>query len=223
MKRILPLLGTSLLAGCSAYGAIFGETKPMMTFVELNGTDGKASRLFVWSPKNTAALVNESGHGCIQGAEVFADKQGKLDLSADALKALAGLPPTGDSAKALGVEVVNSLIALRTASERNTYLGIGMFGLCQLQANGGLGSNELKDLAVKLFDNSLQIGPIATTSAGGVIAVPPKAPANGASAPANGASAPANGASAPVAAPPALGASAAVMEKRAARSAPRPS
>lgn len=165
MKKLIIFLSVVLISGCSAYGGWFGETKPMMSFAELKAQDkdGKstASKLFVWSPKNSAAFVNHEGNGCVQGAEVFHEKSGKIDVSNELLGILKGIDISSSSStedKALALEVTNEIVSLRTNSERNTYLGIGMFGLCQLQANGGLTKNELLTLIGQLIDSSLQVG-----------------------------------------------------------------
>jgi hypothetical protein len=186
LKGFLLALALPVLSGCSAYGVWYGETKPMLTFAQFS-SDGKDSkdlavlpashaassagaslpesaRIFLWSPKNSAAILNSSGRGCIQGAEVFAEKTGKLDISADLLKTLASLPTTGNNEKALGLELTNSLIQLRVTSERNTYLGIGLFGICQLQANSGLTQEQAKEAVLKLFEASLKIVPASSAA-----------------------------------------------------------
>lgn len=186
MKSVFCALALPILSGCSAFGVWYGETKPMLTFAKFS-SDGKDSvdsavlpatqaassaedsfpesaRIFLWSPKNSAAILNSSGRGCIQGAEVFAEKTGKLDISADLLKTLASLPTTGTDEKALGLELTNSLIQLRVTSERNTYLGIGLFGICQLHANNGLTQEQAKEAVLKLFEASLKIVPASPTA-----------------------------------------------------------
>jgi hypothetical protein len=164
IKLLIIWVSALLLSGCSVFGTWYGETKPMMTFAELTaGGEGgkvKSSKIFVWSPKNSAAFVNFEGHGCVQGAEVFHEKSGKVDVGAELLAVLSGidLSKGSEGEKALALEITNEIVALRTNSERNTYLSIGMFGLCQLQANGGLTKIELLELMGKLLDNSLKIG-----------------------------------------------------------------
>ncbi|MFN3581181.1 MAG: hypothetical protein ACK4VV_12005 [Pseudomonas sp.] len=165
MKNLFVFLSMVLISGCSAYGGWFGETKPMMSFAELKAEDkdgnSTASKLFVWSPKNSAAFVNHKGNGCVQGAEVFHEKSGKIDVSNELLGILKGIDISSSSSKedkALALEITNEMVSLRTNSERNTYLGIGMFGLCQLQANGGITKDELLVLTGRLIESSLQIG-----------------------------------------------------------------
>jgi hypothetical protein len=186
-RCVVLVLLVLFISGCSAYGSWFGETKPMLTFAELNASKGattnspmrdkgsgevnsgevnleaspeNSSRLFVWSPKNTAAFVNSDGKGCVQGAEVFHEKSGKVDVSNELLGILKGIDVGSESPEGSGlaIEIANEILALRTNTERNTYLSIGMFGLCQLQANGGLSNEELLELTKELFVGSLTIG-----------------------------------------------------------------
>lgn len=145
------------LNGCSAFQSWYGETKPMMTYAELPSE----SKLFVWSPKNNAAFVNEEGQGCVQGAEVFHEKGGTLSVSNELLGILKGIeikPTSTQEDKALAISIANEIINLRTNTERNTFLSIGMFGLCQLQANGGISDQELLALTSQLIKSSLEIG-----------------------------------------------------------------
>lgn len=158
MKKISLILASVLvLSGCSAFQVWYGETKPMMTFAELPSE----SKLFVWSPKNNAAFVNASGQGCVQGAEVFHEKSGSVDISNELLSVLKGIEFSSDSSseeKAIAVSVANEIVNLRTNTERNTYLSIGMFGLCQLHANGGVTNEELLKLVSELIESSLAVG-----------------------------------------------------------------
>lgn len=164
MKTIITLLLAVLMSGCSAYGVWYGETKPMMTFAELTTEDEEgaeeSSKLFVWSPKNSAAFVNSKGHSCVQGAEVFHEKSGELDVGAELIGVLKGLDLSSSKSgndKALALKITNEIVSLRTNSERNTYLSIGMFGLCQLHQSGGISQTELQELVLKLFASTLKI------------------------------------------------------------------
>lgn len=157
LKAITAVATTVILSGCSAFGSWYGETKPMMTFAELPSK----STLFVWSPKNSAAFVNAEGKACVQGADVFHEKSGSVDVSNELLGILKGVQLSSESSsdeKALAISLANDIISLKTNSERTTYLSIGMFGLCQLQANGGITNQELLTLASELIESSLKVG-----------------------------------------------------------------
>jgi hypothetical protein len=184
------------ISGCSAYQSYYGETKPMLTFAELKGratqpnkndnsiskgSDGEvlseevpvagSSKIFLWSPKNSAAIINGNGSGCIQGAEVVVEKSGKFELSADALAAIAAKPSAGGSGdKALAVEIANAMLQLRTNSERNTFLSIGLFGLCQLAANGNLEKSAVSAAATKLIEEAARITPVPVALADSSVA-----------------------------------------------------
>ncbi|MFC6631765.1 hypothetical protein [Microbulbifer taiwanensis] len=172
MKKGFLFLLVALISGCtSVLEGWYGETKPMMSFSELSpaGSDGKSpsSRLFVWSPKNSVAFVNQDGSGCIQGAEVFHEKSGNVNVSNELLGVLKGLDVSNKSSeeeKALALTITNEIVSLRNNTERNTYLGIGMFGLCQLQANGGLDTAEVMELTGLLINNAIDIRTPTTPS-----------------------------------------------------------
>lgn len=157
LKKTIAILSISFLSGCSAFGTWYGETKPMMTFAELPSK----STLFVWSPKNSAAFVNAEGKACVQGAEIFHEKSGSVDISNELLGVLKGVQLSSESSseeKAIAISLANDIISLKTNSERTTYLSIGMFGLCQLQANGGITNAEILELVSKLIESSLKVG-----------------------------------------------------------------
>jgi len=162
-RFLTTLILVALLSGCSAYKTWYGETKPMMTFAELPSE----SKLFVWSPKNNAAFINKDGKGCVQGAEVFNEQGGSLDISNSLLGILKGIQISDQSKpedKALAAKITNDIIALRTNTERNTYLSIGMFGICQLQINGGLTNSEVLQLSQSLINSSLAVGGTQTNT-----------------------------------------------------------
>lgn len=95
------------------------------------------STLFVWSPEHNAAIANKDGQGCVQGADVFNTKEGKFNISENLFALLKKTALSDNSDTALNIEITNKLIQLKTNNERNTYFSMGMFGLCQLHANGG--------------------------------------------------------------------------------------
>lgn len=178
------ILGVVSFSGCTSfYGAYHGETKPNISYVKLeygnvnknkedkkikdnkndvvlNGND--SVMIFVWSPKNSAALINKEGKGCIQGADVFHNQDASVDVSNDLLKLVKGISIDGNAStkdKLLAIQTVSQITQLKSNTERNTYLSIGMFGLCQLYANGKLTETELKELVEKLIDKSASITP----------------------------------------------------------------
>ncbi len=164
MKKLMVLtamLGAVNFSGCSFAEIRRGETKPHISFVELTDQNNKATgvRVFAWSPQNNAAVLNKDGKGCVQGADVFNTKDSKIDIGNDILKLLKGITPSGDNSKLIATEITNKITQLKTNTERNSYLSIGMFGLCQLYANGQLSPAELKELVLKLMETSASIVP----------------------------------------------------------------
>lgn len=160
MKKVMVLisiLGVVSFQGCSAHQFWYGENKPAKSYAEL---PSKAT-LFVWNPKNNAAVINSNGKSCIQGADVFHEKSGNVDLSKELLSIVQSISlstTASSSDKALAVEIKNDIMQLKTNTERNTYLSLGMFGLCQLNANGGLSNTELLQLIGQLIETSAIIG-----------------------------------------------------------------
>ncbi|WP_416396658.1 hypothetical protein [Allohahella sp. A8] len=180
VKLLVSTLLLITLNGCSAYGTWFGETKPMMTFAGFyeKDTGNQTSKIFIWSPKNTAAILDKNGYGCVQGAEVFHNQGGELNASEALVGLLKGVdlsPNSTSDEKALAIKLANDIVALRTNSERATYLSIGLFGLCQLHVNRAISTNQMLDLLNKLFDSSIEVKSISTTGVAVPLAVPSQA------------------------------------------------
>lgn len=113
-------------------------------------------------------MINSNGKSCIQGADVFHEKAGNVDISKELLSIVQGISlstTASSSDKALAIQIKNDILQLKTNTERNTYFSLGMFGLCQLHANGQISNSELVTLVKQLIDTSVKIGnPIAITS-----------------------------------------------------------
>ena len=114
--------------------------------------------IFAWSPKNNAAVINKDGKSCVQGADVFHAKEGSMDIGNDILNLVKGVTPSGNN-ELIATEITNKISQLKTNTERNSYLSIGMFGLCQLYVNGQLSSEKLSELVKHLIDTSVNIVP----------------------------------------------------------------
>ncbi len=200
MKKLMVLtaiLSVVNFSGCSVAEISRGETKPHISFVqlengkiiatnngdseeEINKVESKPKGnvpndkhilnkdviIFSWSPKNNAAIINREGKGCIQGADVFHNQDGSVDISNDLLKLVKGITIDANAStndKLLAINTVSKIVQLKTNTERTSYLSIGMFGLCQLYVNGKLNETELKGLVEKLITESAQIVPVAPT------------------------------------------------------------
>lgn len=196
MKKLMVLtaiLSVVNFSGCSVAEISRGETKPHISFVqlengkiiatnngdseeEINKVESKPKGnvpndkhilnkdviIFSWSPKNNAAIINREGKGCIQGADVFHNQDINMDISNDLLKLVKGIAIDANAStsdKLLAIKTVSQIIQLKTSTERTSYLSIGMFGLCQLYANGKLSEADLKTLVEKLITESVNIVP----------------------------------------------------------------
>ena len=149
-------------SGCSYHQLSHGETKPHVSFAELkNGNSVEGSKIFVWSPKNNSAISNTSGKGCMQGADVFHNEDVSIDIGNKLLELVNGIALSKNTSaedKLVAIDTVSKIVQLKTNTERNTYLSLGMFGLCQLNANGGLSNTELLQLVGQLIETSAKIG-----------------------------------------------------------------
>ncbi len=162
MKRLMVLTAIFSVmgfSGCSGHKLWYGETKPQTAYVGLESQYN--AKLFVWSPKNNATVINKDGKGCVQGADVFHEQSGSVDISKELLSIIKGITISSSATaeeKALAVTIKNEVLQLKTNTERNTYLSIGMFGLCQLQINSQLSNTELLQLVGQLIETSAKIG-----------------------------------------------------------------
>ncbi|MDC5301054.1 hypothetical protein OHW80_06805 [Acinetobacter baumannii] len=146
-------------SGCNT--VLYGETKPQTVHVSLE--KDKGTTIFVWSPKNNAAISNREGKGCIQGADVFHNEDVSVDISNKLLELVNGIALSKNTSaedKLVAIDTVSKIVQLKTNTERNTYLSLGMFGLCQLNANGGLSNAELLRLVGQLIEISAKIGTV---------------------------------------------------------------
>lgn len=93
-----------------------------------------------------------SGSGC------FSTSYSKFDIGNDILSLVKGITPSGND-KLIAAEITNKIIQLKTNTERNSYLSIGMFGLCQLHLSGRLSEADLAKLVGQLITESAKIVP----------------------------------------------------------------
>ncbi|MDQ1210154.1 hypothetical protein QE380_003077 [Acinetobacter baylyi] len=184
LKVLTSILGVVSFSGCTSWSEIkHGETKPQISYVKLeygsgrdNSGKGKdketdelkskndikvdannSAMIFAWSPKNNAAVINKDGKSCVQGADVFHAKEGSIDIGNDILNLVKGITPSGNN-ELIATKITNKINQLKTNTERNSYLSIGMFGLCQLYVNGQLSESDLKTLVNTLITASAQVG-----------------------------------------------------------------
>lgn len=165
IKVLIALLGVVHLSGCSWYQLTHGETKPHISFTNLSNPGSNianGSTIYVWSPKNNAAVINNDGKGCIQGADVFHNEDVSVNISNKLLEIVSGVAVSQNVTtddKLAAINSVSKIVQLKMNTERISYLSVGMFGLCQLYSNGDLSEKDLKELIQNLITESAHITP----------------------------------------------------------------
>lgn len=179
MKVLWVVIASIFICGCSVYKGWFGSDMPVITKISIEGVigpDGKvvdtalmysreekvtgsSSRsvsstrnahigaLIAWSPEFNAAFISSGGKGCIQPATYAKSNSGSVEVPASLIK--QGIDSgnlTGDFSQALD--------KLITVTDQSTFLSMGLFGLCQMHANGGLTDAQLTQLTAILFEKA---------------------------------------------------------------------
>lgn len=172
MRAFLAVILTVVLSGCSVNRIWYGSDVARLSFVRLNGvldrhgnvtdvniesasssgdkspgTDKHLGALIAWSPEFNAAFISRSGHGCIQPATYSKSNSGSAEVPAELIsKGIASGSLKGDFSQAL-----DKLISV---SDQSTFLSIGVYGLCQMHANGALTDVQLTQLTQVLFEKA---------------------------------------------------------------------
>lgn len=175
MRIFFILFLVASLTGCSANRIWYGSDVARLSFVRLtgvvddqgnvtdvkiqsassaseqsSGTDKHLGALIAWSPEFNAAFISRSGHGCIQPATYSKTNSGNAAIPAELIsKGVASGSLTGDFSQAL-----DKLISV---SDQSTFLSIGVYGLCQMHANGGLTQEQLTQLTKVLFEKAVTL------------------------------------------------------------------
>lgn len=175
MRVFLVILIGVMLSGCSANRIWYGSDVARLTYVRLTGVvddqgnvtsvkieststsgenesgkDKHLGALIAWSPEFNAAFISRSGHGCIQPATYSKTNSGNAEIPAELIsKGIASNSLTGDFSQAL-----DKLISV---SDQSTFLSIGVYGLCQMHANGGLSQAQLTELTEALFEKAASL------------------------------------------------------------------
>ncbi|GGK54531.1 hypothetical protein [Amphritea balenae] len=114
------------------------------------------STLFIWSAEYNGAMVNGSGQTCLQAASYARSTNTTVDISSSLLNLLTQIDLNSDNEndKLLALSVMEAITNLTSSSEQSTYLSAGLFGLCLLQANGGLSEAQVESSIAKLIEAS---------------------------------------------------------------------
>ena len=150
------------VSGCTSY------FKRSVKIAEDNNGEFKGA-VFVWEPDSNAAVVSKDGQTCMQNAlsisESDIELKASLNKSADVLAEQAKNkdinPEEKQALASISSSIVRSAKELNVSTETTSFLNIGMFYLCQLEANEGLESQEVEALTKQLI---LSAASIQTTS-----------------------------------------------------------
>ena len=181
--RLLSLLFFSVifLSGCSAYKTWYGSDKPMMSFVVLDGygdiqhgIDGITEEgnnnplkgyVITWSPEFNGAFVTSSGKGCIQPAMYATTASGDAAIPTEIF--------TQGTSGSLTGKYEEALEKLIKVTDQSTFLSIGMYGICQLAAAGGLSQDDTAELVALLFEKAANAPTTASAEATGNLQLEP--------------------------------------------------
>ncbi len=172
MIKILFIVLIALISGCSANRIWYGSDVARLSYVKVNGVvdeqgnfkgielknavgtedentvdEKHIGALIAWSPEFNAAFISRGGKGCIQPATYSKTNSGSVDVPAEILS-------SGVASGSLEGDFSQALEKLITVSDQSTFLSIGVYGLCQLHANGGLTNEQLAMLTQELFEKA---------------------------------------------------------------------
>jgi len=172
MKVLATVLMVILLTGCSANRIWYGSDVARLSYVLLeaeldddgnvtsvdlrtspspSNDDGKNKKhlgaLMAWSPEFNAAFISKSGNGCIQPATYSKTNSANASVPAKIIS-------SGVSSGNVTADFSQALEKLITVTDQSTFLSIGVYGLCQLHANGGLSDEQLTTLTKVLFEKA---------------------------------------------------------------------
>lgn len=172
MKIFSTILMVVLVTGCSASRIWYGSDVARLSFVQIEAKldgdgevtsvelrtessesvdDGKEKKhlgaLMAWSPEFNAAFISQSGNGCIQPATYSKTNSANASVPAEIIS-------SGVSNGNVTADFSQALEKLITVTDQSTFLSIGVYGLCQLHANGGLTKDQLASLTKVLFEKA---------------------------------------------------------------------
>ena len=166
------LINEDVLNNPPAAGSRVGVEQPIAPSSGVNESSDEAGEqagdaigyLIAWSPEFNAAFVGKSGKGCIQPATYVRLTGGSASLPADIIGGAAGGNLSGTYSQTLD--------KLITVTNQTTLFSIGMYGLCQLNAGGGISKEEMAKLTADLIKRVISMTePTGTPQ-------PPTAPAS---------------------------------------------
>mgnify|MGYP001200310977 CR=1 FL=1 len=156
----LLLISLSLMTGCETLGGAWTK-KSTIAFKQPSG-----GSLSIWNAEMSAAVTFQSGEICMQRA--LAVKTTDAETSVNVSKAILAIATSiesnsdGDSLADISSSIKQTAELLNTSTERTTFLGLGLFYLCQISANGGLTDTQTAEL-IRIL--TLSAAPSSTSSA----------------------------------------------------------
>ncbi|EUC68868.1 hypothetical protein Y017_04160 [Alcanivorax sp. 97CO-5] len=172
MNKIAIVVLITLISGCSANRIWYGSDVARLSYVKVNGVvddqgnikdielkkavgpedentvdEKHIGALIAWSPEFNAAFISRGGKGCIQPATYSKNNSGSAELPAEIIS-------SGVASGSIKGDFSQALEKLITVSDQSTFLSIGVYGLCQLHANGGLTQTQLAELTQELFEKA---------------------------------------------------------------------
>lgn len=163
------LVLTVATSGC-ANSKLFQGGDLLTRQVEGQDTSGNTTHatVFAWDADRSATIVNSLGFSCFQIAEVFEERSS--EVSATLVTALTRAIASDSTAPSDRLEFARIAategLALSERDELNTFINIGLFHICMINANGGLKANGLNGNTVqseslaaimKLMDTAIEI------------------------------------------------------------------
>lgn len=173
----LPILGLILLSllGCSWAEIKNGTKFPLMnTVIVYKQSDGKVGLralndassegdtsevlgyIITWSPEFNGAFVGTDGKGCVQPASYVNTKSGEVGIPAQLIAEVASGEVKGSYSEAI--------TPLMAVSQQQTYMSIGMYGLCQLVAVGGIAQGDATEIAETLIEEAAEVSDFLSSS-----------------------------------------------------------
>lgn len=182
MKFIIFVFTIFLLSGCSINEMWYGSPKARLSYVTLEGLQpakktGKTTAktttssvrgdnedkekppkgtrrvhlgtIISWSPEFNAAYVTDNGKGCIQPAAYAKTNSGNVSIP-------TSISVNGD-AENQPAQFSQALTALMKVTNQSTFLSVGLYGICQLHANGGLTKAQSEGLVKELIVKALSV------------------------------------------------------------------
>ena len=132
-------------------------------------TNKTGAGIFTWKTDRSAAITYPAGaagtkmpyaRGCMQMALSMTDSNSKIEaaLSDSILKIIDKLPknPKSEDLAKITTEIQRTSKALNKSTERTTFLMVGYFYLCQLQANG-LSEDKVVTLGTAIVEGAANL------------------------------------------------------------------